>query len=81
MRINPCRVFVLAAIAFFGMGIDRRHTLKWLFSQEKATLHGPQKVYVYSENALASLMTGPRVGYEKPTLPKQKKLPRGSSIE
>jgi hypothetical protein len=36
----------------FGIGVDRKHTLKWLFSQEKATLHGSQKVYVYSENAL-----------------------------
>ncbi len=36
----------------FGNGVDRRHTLKWLFNQEKATLHQPQNVCVYSETAL-----------------------------
>src|ERR1700687_5508082 len=38
----------------FGIGVDRRHALKWLFHQEKATLQYAQKVYVYSETALAS---------------------------
>ena len=36
----------------FGIAVDRRKTLKWLFPQEKATFHNPEKVYVYSENAL-----------------------------
>ena len=36
----------------FGIGVDRKHTLKWLFPQEKATFHGTEKVYMYSENAL-----------------------------
>jgi hypothetical protein len=34
------------------MGVDRKHDAKWIFSQEKATLHAAQKVYMYSENAL-----------------------------
>jgi len=34
------------------MCINRKHTLKWLFSQEKATFHCSRKVYVNSENAL-----------------------------
>jgi hypothetical protein len=51
--------------SIFGIGVDRKHTLKWLFSQPgphgrafvrgvevKATFHCSQKVYVYSENAL-----------------------------
>jgi hypothetical protein len=38
--------------SIFGIGVDRKHILKWLFSKEKATLHALQKVYVYSENAL-----------------------------
>ena len=37
----------------FGIAVDRRKTLKWLFPQEKATFHNPEKVYVYSENAIA----------------------------
>src|ERR1039458_2423341 len=36
----------------FGIGVDRKHALKWLFPQEKATFHRAQKVYVYSETAL-----------------------------
>ena len=39
--------------SIFGIGVDRNRALKWLFPQEKATLHAPQKVYVYSGNALA----------------------------
>jgi hypothetical protein len=39
--------------SIFGIGVDRKHTLKWLFPQEKATFHGTEKVYMYSENALA----------------------------
>jgi hypothetical protein len=38
--------------SIFGIGVDRKHALKWLFSQEKAALYGSQKVYMYSENAL-----------------------------
>jgi hypothetical protein len=30
-----------------GITVDRKQALKWLFSQEKATLHAPQEVYVY----------------------------------
>jgi hypothetical protein len=53
--------------SIFGIGVDRKHALKWLFHPRgprkqvlvcgvrvKATFHGPQKVYVYSENALKS---------------------------
>ena len=40
--------------SIFGIGVDRKHTLKWLFPQEKATFHGTEKVYMYSENALTS---------------------------
>ncbi len=36
-----------------GIAIDRKHALKWLFHQEKATFHCSQKVYAYSETALA----------------------------
>jgi hypothetical protein len=39
--------------SIFGIGADRKHRLKWLFSQEKATFHCSQKVCVYSGNALA----------------------------
>ena len=38
--------------SIFGIGVDRRQEAKWLFAQQKATLQAPQKVYVYSENAL-----------------------------
>jgi hypothetical protein len=41
----------IGGYSIFGIGVDRKHVLKWLFSKEKATLHAPQKVYVYSENA------------------------------
>jgi hypothetical protein len=34
------------------MGVDPKQDAKWLFSQEKATSQAPQKVYMYSENAL-----------------------------
>jgi hypothetical protein len=37
--------------SIFGIGVHRKHELKWLLSKEKATLHALQKVYVYSENA------------------------------
>jgi hypothetical protein len=37
--------------SIFGIAVDRRHALKWLFHQEKDTFHGSQEVYVYSENA------------------------------
>jgi hypothetical protein len=39
-------------IVVFGIGVGRKHALKWLFPQEKATFHRAQKVYVYSETAL-----------------------------
>jgi hypothetical protein len=38
----------------FGIGVDRKYALKWLFHQEKATFRGSQKVYVYSENVLST---------------------------
>jgi hypothetical protein len=38
--------------SIFGIDVDRKHVLKWLFSKEIATLHALQKVYAYSENAL-----------------------------
>jgi N-carbamoylputrescine amidase len=44
-----------ASWSIFGIGVDRKHALKWLFPQEKATLRGSQKVYMYSENALESV--------------------------
>jgi hypothetical protein len=37
----------------FGIGVDRRNALKCFFHQEKGTLKSTQKVYMYSENALA----------------------------
>jgi hypothetical protein len=40
--------------------VDRKHALKWLFPQEKATFRGSQKVYMYSENALNPLLTARR---------------------
>jgi hypothetical protein len=43
------------AYSSFGIGVDRKHALKWLFHQEKATLHYTQKVFVYSETALEIL--------------------------
>jgi hypothetical protein len=43
---------LLNGYSIFGITVDRKQTLKWLFPQEKATLHAPLKVYVYSENAL-----------------------------
>jgi hypothetical protein len=44
------------------MGVDRKHTLKWLFPQEKATFHGTEKVHMYSENALGVQKTaGPKM--------------------
>jgi hypothetical protein len=33
----------------FGIAVDRKDPLRWLFPQEKATLHGAQEVYVYSK--------------------------------
>jgi hypothetical protein len=43
---------LLNSYSIFGIGVDRKHALKWLFSKEKATLQALQKVYVCSENAL-----------------------------
>jgi hypothetical protein len=45
--------------SIFGIGVDRKHILKWLFPQEKATFHGSKQVYMYSENALISTAYGP----------------------
>ncbi len=44
--------------SIFGITIDRKHELKWLFHQEKATFHCSQKVDMYSENALVSTSDG-----------------------
>ncbi len=37
----------------FGIGVDRKHVAKWRFPQENGTFRCSQKVYVYSEIALA----------------------------
>jgi hypothetical protein len=42
----------ISGYSSFGIAVDRKHALKWLFHQEKATIHYTQKVYVYSETAL-----------------------------
>jgi hypothetical protein len=49
---NSVRDLHSGGYSIFGIDIDRKHTLKWLFPQEKATLHGTLEVYVYSGNAL-----------------------------
>jgi hypothetical protein len=41
--------------SIFGIAVDRKQILKWLFPQEKATFYGSQKVYTYSENALVTM--------------------------
>ena len=46
------RLRALTNYSSFGIGVDRKHALKWLFPQEKATFHRAQRVYVYSETAL-----------------------------
>ena len=51
-------IAALAAYSIFGIAVDRKHTLKWLFPQEKATFQCSQKVYVYSENALRAAAGG-----------------------
>jgi hypothetical protein len=38
--------------SIFGIAVDRKRELKWLFSQGKATRQCTQEVRVYSENAL-----------------------------
>jgi hypothetical protein len=38
--------------SIFGIGVDRKQDVKCLFPQEKDTFQCPEKVYVYSENAL-----------------------------
>src|SRR5580658_2982408 len=38
----------------FGIAVDRNLTLKWLFSQEKATFQCRQKDHIDSESALNS---------------------------
>jgi hypothetical protein len=40
------------AYNIFGIDVDRKHTLKWLFPQDKATFHGAQEVHVFSVNAI-----------------------------
>jgi hypothetical protein len=47
---------IFTRYSIFGIGVDRKHILKWLFPQEKATFHGSKKVYMYSENALKTEM-------------------------
>src|ERR1039458_658204 len=42
----------LSDYSSFGIGVVRNRALKWLFPQEKATLHSAQKVYLHSESAL-----------------------------
>jgi hypothetical protein len=37
----------------FGITVDRKRELKWLFSQEKATLHTVNEDHTNSETALA----------------------------
>jgi hypothetical protein len=54
-EVRPPIVIVRGPHSIFGIGVDRKHVLKWLLSKEKATLHTLQKVYVYSENALNRL--------------------------
>ena len=51
-RRGIAALFCLRRYSIFGIGVDRKHLLKWLLSKEKATLHALQKVHVYSENAL-----------------------------
>ena len=63
--ITYCGHCTKAANPLFGITVDRKHTLKWLFLSgvpgerfllagvdEKATVHCSPKVYAYSENAL-----------------------------
>jgi hypothetical protein len=70
------RVCEDSSYSIFGMGVDRKHNAKWLFSQwgphgqvfvrgveVKATFHCPQKVYVYSENALNPCLAPHKVRY------------------
>jgi hypothetical protein len=38
--------------SIFGIAVDRKYALKGLFSQEKTTFRGSQKVFMYSEDAL-----------------------------
>ena len=45
----------MIAYSIFGIAAYRSRAFKWLFPQEKFALHAPQKVYVYSENALTAL--------------------------
>jgi thermostable 8-oxoguanine DNA glycosylase len=52
-RAARASIETVGLYSIFGIAVDRKHVLKWLFHQEKATFHGSQKVYVYSENALA----------------------------
>jgi hypothetical protein len=64
--IYPLSLPETAEYSILGIAVDRKHTLKWHFPQRgpqrqvfvagvevKATLHDPQKIYVYFENALA----------------------------
>ena len=37
----------------FGIGVDQKYSLEWLFRQEKATIHNAQKACVNSETALS----------------------------
>jgi hypothetical protein len=39
LAVPLMRYGVLPPYSIFGIGVDRKHVLKWLFSKEKATLH------------------------------------------
>jgi methylmalonyl-CoA mutase len=60
--------------SIFGIGVDRKHTLRSLFPQEEATFPGSQKVYVYSENALAMRPDFSKIGYN--SAPEQTQTPQ-----
>jgi hypothetical protein len=53
--------------SIFGIGVDRRLDAKWIFAQQKATLQTPQKVYVYSENALVATVLAAKAARNKTT--------------
>jgi hypothetical protein len=44
--------------SIFGITLDRRRTLKWIFPQEKAALHVHRQDHANSENALAARQAG-----------------------
>jgi hypothetical protein len=58
MRVSQGLLEIRWGYRIFGIDVDRKHTLKWFFPQEKATFRGSQNVYVYSENALSPGVPG-----------------------